>query len=157
MSGLCVRPLRDSVTAMATLFTRIINGEIPGRFVWSDPQCVGFLTMEPLRPGHTLVVPRDEIDQWTSLSPEALTQLMSVAQRIGRAQLEEFGAERIGLLIEGYGVPHAHVHVWPSQDTSDFDPHNVHRDVPGEELDAAAERLRSRLRTQGNGDFVPTS
>ena len=60
---------------MSTLFSRIIRGEIPGRFVWSDERCVAFLTIAPLRPGHVLVVPRDEVNEWTDADDDLVAQL----------------------------------------------------------------------------------
>ena len=70
---------------MPTLFTRIIQGELPGRFVWKDEHCVAFLSIEPLRPGHTLLVPREEIDHWIDV-PDALhAHLAKVAKELGIA------------------------------------------------------------------------
>ena len=71
---------------MPTLFSKIIAGEIPGRFVWSDDRCVAFLTIEPLTPGHVLVVPREEVPVWTDVEPALMGHLTAVAQTIGRAQ-----------------------------------------------------------------------
>lgn len=135
---------------MATLFTRIIDGEIPGRFVWSDDVCVAFLTIGPLQLGHAMVVPRAEVDQWVDLEPDVASHVFEVARLIGLAQREEFGAERIGMLIEGYEVPHAHVHVWPSASSADFRQENVLTDVPDAHMDDAAARLRDRLRAHGH-------
>lgn len=139
---------------MTTLFTRIIDGEIPGRFLWSDDVCVAFLTIGPLQLGHAMVVPRAEVDQWVDLEPDVAAHLVEVARHIGVAQREEFGAKRIGLLIEGYEIPHAHVHVWPSSSEADFDLHNVLTDVPDADMDEAATRLRERLRAHGHGQVA---
>src|SRR5690625_6987240 len=81
-----------------TVFTKIINGQIPGRFVWSDSECVAFLTAEPLQPGHTLVVSREEIDHWLDVPDDLAQHLFAVARHIGRAQREEFEPTRVGLL-----------------------------------------------------------
>ena len=140
---------------MPTLFTRIIDGEIPGRFVWQDDDVVAFLTIAPITPGHTLVVPRREIEHWLEADPDTLTRVMAVAQTIGRAQEQAFGAERVGVLLEGYEVPHLHVHVWPTQSPADFDLHRVDADLDPEAMDAAAESLRSALRDAGHGACVP--
>ena len=70
---------------MPTLFTRIIEGELPGRFVYRDERCVAFLTIEPISHGHTLVVPIEEVDHWIDLDPELASHCFSVAQRVGRA------------------------------------------------------------------------
>ncbi|PFG19569.1 HIT family protein [Serinibacter salmoneus] len=129
---------------MATLFTQIIAGEIPGQIIHSDPECVVFLTIAPVTPGHALVVPRAEIDHWIEADPDLLAHLTAVAQRIGRAQLTAFGGNRIGLVVQGYGVPHLHLHVFPTTGPEDF------RHIEGEQaspdqLAQAADRLRAAL------------
>ncbi len=141
---------------MSTVFTRIINGEIPGRFVWADDDVVAFLTAAPITPGHTLVVPRQEIVHWLEAEPDTLARVMAVAQNIGKAQQESFGAPRVGLLLEGFEVPHLHVHVWPAQGPQDFDVHDVDRNPDPAAMDAAADTLRSALRAAGHGTSVPS-
>lgn len=139
---------------MASVFTRIINGEIPGRFVWADDVVVAFLTVEPQQHGHVLVVPRVEVDAWTDLDDGVRDRVFEVAQRIGRAILPAFDGDRIGLVIAGYGVPHAHVHVYPTASIADFDQTRAMKGVPGEVLDADAERVRAALRAAGEADDV---
>jgi diadenosine tetraphosphate (Ap4A) HIT family hydrolase len=99
---------------MATLFTRIIDGEIPGRFVWADDVCVAFTTIAPISDGHALVVPRDEVDQLTAASDELLAHLIAVAKTIGLAQQAAWDAPRAALLVAGFEVPHLHLHVLPA-------------------------------------------
>jgi diadenosine tetraphosphate (Ap4A) HIT family hydrolase len=129
-----------------TLFSRIIQGEIPGRFVWRDERCVAFLTIGPLRPGHTLVVPRSEVDEWTDADDDLLAHLVAVARHIGTAQKAAFDAPRAGLIIAGFEVPHLHVHVFPAWGIDDFDFGNANPDPDPAELDAAADTLRHALR-----------
>lgn len=126
---------------MATIFTKIIQGDIPGHIVWSDDVCAAFLDIEPLTPGHTLVVPREEVDHWIDLSPETLAHVMDVSARIGRAQQEVFGSERVGVIVQGFEVPHAHVHVFPTSDPGDFD---LTRKGPREESDLATDAAAIR-------------
>ena len=140
---------------MSTVFSKIIAGELPGRFVWKDPDVVAFLTIAPVAAGHTLVVPRKEIDRWTDLEPELLVRLNEVAQAVGKAVLDGFGASRAGYLIAGFEVPHTHIHVFPANDMSGFDLALADPDAPAEESDAAAETLRRSLRDLGYGEFVP--
>ncbi|PSS44653.1 HIT family protein [Arthrobacter woluwensis] len=140
---------------MSTLFTKIINGDIPGRFVWRDPEVVAFLSIGPLAPGHTLVVPVEEVDRWTDASPETLAKAMIVAQRIGKVQVEAFGSERAGLLVAGYEIDHLHVHVWPSNSMKDYDFAAVDTDPDPAELEANAEKIREGLRAAGYAEFVP--
>ena len=80
------------LAAMATVFTRIINRELPGRFVYQDDEIVAFLTIEPMTQGHTLVVPRAEIDQWQDIDGAVFGRVMAVAQRIGKAVCRAFDA-----------------------------------------------------------------
>ncbi|MCP2047339.1 HIT family protein [Paenarthrobacter histidinolovorans] len=140
---------------MTTLFTRIINGEIPGRFVWKDEEVVAFLTIAPLTQGHTLVVPREEVDSWTHATPELLAKVMDVAQSIGKVQEGLFDARRVGVLMEGFEVDHLHVHVWPAYSTADFEIHNVDHNPDPAVMDATAVKLRAALRSAGHGDAVP--
>lgn len=134
---------------MATLFTRIIDGEIPGRFVWRDERVVAFLTIAPLAPGHTLVVPVEEVDHWIDLSPELLAHVMDVARTIGRAQQEAFSPTKVGVLVVGEEVPHAHVHLVPFTGLDQLDLANADHAPDQAALDEAADRLRSTLRAQG--------
>jgi histidine triad (HIT) family protein len=134
---------------MPTLFTRIIEGELPGRFVWRDDECAAFLTIEPFNPGHTMVVPIAEVDHWIDLDPDLAAHLMVVAQRIARAQMEVFAPARIGLLIAGFEVPHAHVHVVPINSEAQLQFASADRNAKPEDLDDAAERLRGALRSAG--------
>ncbi|MFV0463118.1 MAG: HIT family protein [Nostocoides sp.] len=140
---------------MATLFTQIIQGGIPGRFVWADQVCVAMLTIEPITPGHTMVVPRAEIEEWTQADDATVAHLMAVAKKIGQAQQAQWSARRVGVLLEGLQVPHLHVHVWPAEGPADFEVHDVEVDPAPEALDDAAERIRAHLREAGHGAYVP--
>ena len=140
---------------MSTLFTKIINGEIPGRFVWSDAQCVGFLSIGPLSDGHTLVVPRAEINEFTDAPDELVSHLTLVATKIGRAQKRVFNSARAGLMIAGFEVPHLHVHVWPTNSLADFDLANAAVNPDPAQMDANAQTLRDGLRADGHSEFVP--
>lgn len=131
---------------MPSLFTRIIDGELPGRFVWRDDRCVAFTTIAPIRPGHTLVVPIVEVDHWLDLDPDLTAHLFGVAQTIGRAQMVAFSPERVGLIIAGLEVPHTHLHVIPIESEADLDFSRADPDASSEALDDAAERLRVALR-----------
>ncbi len=86
---------------MASLFTKIIQGELPGRFVWRDDRVVAFLTIAPLTPGHTLVVPIQEVEDWTDLDPDLLNHLTHVSQIIGKAIDAAFNPTKVGLMIAG--------------------------------------------------------
>lgn len=134
---------------MASVFTMIIDGEIPGTFVWKDEHVVAFLSINPLNPGHTLVVPREEIDHWIDHDPELVQHTMGVAQSIGKAMQHGFEPERVGMMIAGFEVPHMHVHVVPINGVHDLDFSNAAAAVDREELEAAAATLRASLRELG--------
>lgn len=140
---------------MPTLFSRIIKGEIPGRFVWSDERCVAFLTIGPLRYGHALVVPRTEVDEWTDADDDLFLHLSGVAKVIGAAQKVAFDAPRAGLVIAGFEVDHLHLHVFPSWGIGDFDFGQVDNDPDPAEMDRARDALQAALRDAGHGEHVP--
>ena len=134
---------------MPTVFTRIIDGEIPGTFVWKDDRCVAFLSINPVHPGHTLVVPRDEIDEWTDLEPDLAAHLMTVARAVGNAVKRAFSPVRVGLLIAGLEVPHTHLHVMPIH-SGESDLHLDHAgSATPDELEASAEKIRAALTDLG--------
>jgi histidine triad (HIT) family protein len=130
---------------MSTLFTKIINGDLPGRFVYRDDLCVAFLTIAPICPGHTLVVPRLEVDHWVDLPDELAGHLAIVARKIGAAQMSAFEAERISLIIAGLEVPHTHLHVLPITSEADIDFRKANSAVDPVDLDEAARALRAAL------------
>ena len=130
---------------MASIFTKIINRELPGHFVYEDDDVVAFLTIEPMTQGHTLVVPRKEIDQWQGIDSAAFGHVMSVSQLIGRAVTKAFSAERAGLIIAGLEVPHLHVHVFPARNLSDFGFANVDRNPSEESLNEAQAKIKAAL------------
>lgn len=130
---------------MATIFTKIINGEIPGRFVYEDDEIVAFLTIAPMTQGHTLVVPRAEIDNWQDVEPAVFGRVMEVAQLIGKAVCTAFDTERSGVIIAGLEVPHLHVHVFPARNLSDFGFANVDQNPSPESLDEAQSKIKDAL------------
>jgi histidine triad (HIT) family protein len=140
---------------MPTVFTRIIDGELPGRFVWRDDACVAFLSINPLAVGHALVVPRTEVDHWLDLPPEVAARCFEVARVVGVAQQRAFRPRRVGLAIAGFEVPHTHLHVIPIDDMSDLDFRNADASPDPAELDAARERLARQLATDGHEAATP--
>jgi histidine triad (HIT) family protein len=134
---------------MATIFTRIINGEEPARFVWRDPRCVAFLSASPLRPGHTLLVPIAEVDHWIDLDRDLAHHLMSIAQTLGSVLQDAFRPRKIGLLIGGLDVPHVHIHLVPLETIHDMDYDQQMTDPPEEALESAHEKIRFSARAAG--------
>lgn len=140
---------------MSTLFSKIIAGELPGHFVWKDPEVVAFLSIAPLRPGHTLIVPRAEVDRWTEIEPALLARCMEVSQAIGQGVRAAWDAPRAGMVIAGFEVPHMHIHVAPVWDMADFDFTAVEVEKDQSVLAAAAEKLRTALQELGFPHAVP--
>jgi len=134
---------------MATIFTQIIEGRLPARFVWKDDLCVVFLSNRPLRPGHSLVVPRKEVDHWVDLDPSLLCHLAETAQVVGRAQMAGFQPERIGVMLAGLEVPHCHFHVVPIRGLHDLDFGNQDPNPDPNMMDGAAETIRRELHRLG--------
>jgi diadenosine tetraphosphate (Ap4A) HIT family hydrolase len=130
---------------MATVFTRIINGELPGTFVWRDDRAVGFLSINPLARGHVLVVPIVEVDHWIDLDPHLAAHVVEVARIIGRAQAAAFSCNRVGLIIAGYEVPHTHLHVIPTNSMAQLNFANAAATVDPADLEAAAEAIRAQM------------
>ncbi len=139
---------------MPTLFTKIIEGEIPATFVWKDEFAVGFMSINPLRPGHTLVVPREEVDHWIDCEPDLREHLLDVAREIGKAQQKVFRPERIGLVIAGLEVPHLHLHVVPIDRAADLDFSRAATSVEREALEESASSIRYILRSMGSTGVV---
>ena len=141
-------------TAMATIFSRIINGEIPGTFVWRDERCVVFLSINPLAHGHALVVPIEEVDHWVDADPDLLAHLFEVTRVIGVAQERAFRCDRVGVIIAGYEVPHTHIHVIPTNSMSQLSFANAAASVDQSDLDAAAEAIRAELTAMGRPECL---
>ena len=135
---------------MPSIFTRIIDGEIPGRFVWRDEACVAFLDVRPLNRGHVLVVPRAEVDHWVDLDAETASHLMVVAHRVAAAQQAAgLAPDRVGLMIAGFEVPHVHMHVVPISTMAHLDFSSADTSPDPDDLDAVADLLRARLSEPG--------
>jgi histidine triad (HIT) family protein len=134
---------------MPTIFSRIIEGEIPGTFVWKDDLCVAFMSIAPLRPGHVLVVPIAEVDHWLDLPDSLRTHLIDVSTVIGRAIQEAFHPEKVGLMIAGLEVPHTHIHLVPISSIRDLDFANADASAVRDGLEKAAGSVRESLREMG--------
>ena len=131
---------------MPTIFTRIMRGEEPALFVWRDDRCGAFLSAHPLRPGHTLVVPVEEIDNWLDLDTELTGHLIGVARVVGRALQRSFNSTKVGLLIAGLEVPHVHMHLVPIDGLHDLDFDRQDPDPDPAVMETSAEAIRSALR-----------
>lgn len=137
---------------MTTVFTRIISGELPGTFVWRDAAVAAFMSINPLARGHVLVVPVAEVDHWIDADAELSSRLFEVAKLIGVAQAVAFGCQRVGLVVAGYEVPHAHLHVIPTNSMQELSFANAAATVDAADLEVAAEEIRAHLRVLGRSE-----
>lgn len=130
---------------MASVFTLIMQGKIPGHFVWEDDKSVAILTIQPIREGHVLVIPREEIDQWSDLPVDLAAHLMSVSHKIANAMKTIFPARRIGLMIAGLEVPHTHIHLVPLDSMDDLS-FAFAKNADQSQLAATAEKIREAIK-----------
>ncbi|MET0357207.1 MAG: HIT family protein [Cellvibrio sp.] len=129
---------------MASVFTLIMEGKIPGNFVYQDDTTVAILTIQPIREGHVLVIPRKEVDQWSDLDTDTAAHLMKVSHKIANAMKTIFPCTRIGLMIAGLEVPHTHIHLVPMDSMDDLS-FEFARNADGETLKKTAEKIRVAL------------
>jgi histidine triad (HIT) family protein len=129
---------------MASIFTRIVAGEIPAHKLREDDRFLAFLDIRPIRAGHTLVIPKVEIDELFDLPDDLVGEIMLFAKPVAAAIKAETGAARVGVAVVGLEVPHAHVHLVPIDGMFDIDFHRA-RDADQADLADMAERLRARL------------
>lgn len=129
---------------MASVFTLIMEGKIPGNFVYEDEQCVAILTIQPIREGHVLVIPRLEVDQWSDLPVEVTMHLTRVSQQIANTLKSVFPCKRVGMMIAGLEVPHTHIHLVPMDSMNDLS-FAFAKNADGAQLKQTAEKIRNSL------------
>lgn len=134
---------------MASVFSLIMEGKIPGNFVWKDDKAIAILTIQPIRQGHVLVIPREEIDQWTDLPLELAAHLMQVSSKIGNALKVAYPATRVGMMIAGLEVPHTHIHLVPIDSMEDLS-FAFAKNAAASVLKETAEKIRTVLQQQGH-------
>lgn len=138
-----------------SIFTRIIDGELPARFVWRDDDVVAFLSINPIEDGHTLVVPRIEVDHWIDIDPALWHRCSALAQIVGQGIQQAFEPPRVAQIIAGFEVPHTHLHVLPAHNEERLNFAYAQQDPDPTALDRAAERLREALLSLGHDRHVP--
>jgi histidine triad (HIT) family protein len=130
---------------MASIFTRIINREIPAYIVAEDENYIAFLDINPLVVGHTLVVPKKEIDFIFDLDDETLTGLNLFAKKVAQAIRKAISCKRVGVAVIGLEVPHTHIHLVPMNSMGDLNFTRAKLNPAKEELEAAAEKIRKAI------------
>jgi diadenosine tetraphosphate (Ap4A) HIT family hydrolase len=133
---------------MASIFTQIINGELPGHFIWRDPQVVAIMTIAPIKPGHCLVIPVEEVNHWDDVPAETAAHLMLVSQKIAKALKAVYQPRRVGIMVAGLEVPHTHIHLIPANALTDFD-FSLQQPTDSEVLAAEARKIRDALAELG--------
>lgn len=134
---------------MASIFSKIIAGELPGRFVYRDARAVAFLTIAPIRPGHSLVVPVAEVDHWIDMPAEDWAHLQEVARIVGGAVFDAFAPTKVASIVAGLEVPHTHIHLIPFDTMAELDFRRADANADPAALDASAEAIRAALRARG--------
>ncbi|GHV51011.1 HIT family protein [Bacteroidia bacterium] len=127
---------------MATIFSRIIAGEIPCHKVAEDSEFFAFLDIRPVAKGHTLVVPKQEVDYIFDLGDDVLGRMMAFAKKVAKAQEAAISCKRIGLTVIGLEVPHAHIHLIPITDEKDMSFSKKKPTPTQEELAATAAEIQ---------------
>jgi histidine triad (HIT) family protein len=130
---------------MASIFTRIIRGEIPCYKVAENDRAIAFLDIRPLTVGHTLVVPKTEVDSVFDLDDQDYAAVFELVRNVAEAQKHEIPCNRVGLSVLGFEVPHAHVHVVPLRSEADLNFANPKLQLDAEELQSIADRLHLAL------------
>ncbi|MBN8578784.1 MAG: HIT family protein [Cytophagales bacterium] len=132
---------------MASIFTRIINRELPAYIVAEDDRFIAFLDVMPLVQGHTLVVPKTEVDYIFNLDANMLADLMVFAQRVAKAVEKSISCKRIGVAVIGLEVPHTHVHLVPLNTMNDINFTMPKLKLPTETMQAIADRIKANLQS----------
>lgn len=127
-----------------TIFTKIINGEIPSFKIAEDEKHFAFLDIRPLQAGHTLVVPKKEVDYIFDLEDEDLKNLMVFAKKIAVAIKKAVPCERVGVAVIGLEVPHTHIHLSPINSVNDLDFRNT-KEISKEKMQEIAEKIKANL------------
>lgn len=129
------------------VFDKIVRGEIPAAKVWEDENFLAFLTIAPINPGHTLVIPKRHIPYLFDLEDVELAKLMAISKKISFALKSVFNPKsgRIGIMVAGMQVPHAHIHLIPLNNEGDLNFALAKKDTPAEELQVNAERISQAL------------
>jgi histidine triad (HIT) family protein len=127
---------------MSTIFSKIISGKIPSYKIYEDDYVVAFLDINPIQKGHTLVIPKVEVDQFFDVEEKMFDHMMHRVRYIAQVMKAKLGCERVCVFIEGFGIPHAHVHLVPANKPEDFDKVHVYQ-ATKEELEAMQQLLQS--------------
>jgi histidine triad (HIT) family protein len=129
------------------IFCKIANKETPSFHIWDDGDFFAFLDIQPMNPGHILIIPKKHAETVYDLSAPLYENLFNVARMLRTPLQKATGSKKIGLAVEGFGVPHAHLHLVPLHQPNELDPHRARR-MDDDELKAIAEKIKKELKTK---------
>ncbi|MDO4780613.1 MAG: HIT family protein [Bacteroides sp.] len=130
---------------MATIFTKIANGEIPCYKIAEDERCFAFLDINPLQKGHTLVIPKKEVDYIFDLEDEDLVAMQLFAKKVAKAIRKTFSCKKVAQVVLGMEVPHAHIHLIPMNNEKEVNFFGEKKSLTKEEFEQIAEKIRSNF------------
>jgi diadenosine tetraphosphate (Ap4A) HIT family hydrolase len=130
---------------MSSVFSLILQRKIPGHFVFEDENVFAIMTINPIAKGHVLVIPTQEVDEWTNVDESIRQKLFTSAHRIAEAQKQIFPCERVALIIAGFEVPHCHLHLIPATTMQDVSFSDAAASVDHDELAKFAEQISQKL------------
>lgn len=130
---------------MASIFTKIINGELPSYKIAEDDKCYAFLDISPLAEGHTLVVPKQEVDYIFDIDDELYTHLNLFAKKVAKAIKQAVPCEKVGMAVIGLDVRHAHIHLVPLKAVGDLNFAKEKLSLPAEQMKAIAEKIAAKV------------
>ncbi len=130
---------------MATIFTKIVRGEIPSYKIFEDEHFYAFLDISPMSKGHTLLIPKKEIDYLYDIDDVMLSEMIVVSKKVAKAVEKAVECNRVGVMVVGLEVPHAHIHLIPIQNEGDMNLSNKRLKLSKEEFETIAANIVSYL------------
>lgn len=130
---------------MSTIFSKIVRGEIPSFKIYEDDSFFSFLDINPLTKGHTLVIPKKEVDYIFDIDDETLSKMMLFSKKISKALEASIDCNRIGMMVIGLEVPHAHIHLIPIQSEKDMNLSNKRIELSNYEFESIAEKIKNNI------------
>lgn len=131
---------------MATIFTKIVKGEIPSYKIFEDEKFFAFLDINPMAKGHTLVIPKKEVDYLFDIDDNTIADMTVLSKRIAKAIEKAVTCKRVGMMVIGLEVPHAHIHLIPIQNEGDMNLSNKRVELSKEEFEQVAKDISSFIK-----------
>lgn len=126
------------------VFCKILRKEIPSNKIWENERFYAFLDINPVNPGHFMIIPKKHVDYFFDLHEGEYREIFEIAKKLQKPLLKATGAKRVGLVVEGFAVPHAHLHLVPLHGGNEIDPCRAKKGVP-EEMALISEKIRKAI------------